>query len=119
MDIEKPLIINNSKDLALMIKKYQIVLIKISASWCGPCNNKKFIEDYHKLKQIYSQSPSIKFIELDIDDDNAMIEDKKYYNIDIDSVPTFLITNNGNFTKKYVGGGYLNDIFNYIKETLK
>ena len=106
--------ISKPKELALAIKKHTIVVIKISASWCGPCKNKKFLESYHKLKSIHSNNPDIKFIELDIDDDADIIEDKKYYDIDVNSVPTFLITKNGSFTKKYSGGGYLDDINEYI-----
>lgn len=107
-------VINTAKDLAIAIKKHTIVVIKISASWCGPCKNKKFLESYHKLKSIYSNNLDIKFIELDIDEDVDIIENKKYYDIDVKSVPTFLITKNGNFTKKYIGGGYLDDINEYI-----
>jgi thiol-disulfide isomerase/thioredoxin len=109
--------ISTSKDLALAIKKHVIVVIKISASWCSPCKNKKFLESYQKLKFTYSKVPDIKFIELDIDDDVDIIENKKYYDIDVNSVPTFLITKNGSFTKKYIGGGYLDDINKYIMET--
>jgi hypothetical protein len=46
----------------LEIKKHTIVVIKISASWCGPCKNKKFLESYHKLKYIHSNNQDIKFI---------------------------------------------------------
>lgn len=108
--------INKPKELALVIKKYTVVVIKISASWCGPCKNKKFLESYNKLKFIHSTNPDVKFIELDVDDDADIIGDKKYYDIDINSVPTFLITKNGSFTKKYSGGGYLDDINDYISE---
>ena len=109
--------ISTPKDLALAIKKHKMVIIKISASWCGPCKNKKFLESYHKLKSTYSKLSDIKFVELDIDDNPDIIENKKYYDIDINSIPTFLITKNGSFTKKYVGGGYLDEIDKYILET--
>ena len=108
--------ISNPKKLALTIKKHTIVVIKISASWCGPCKNKKFLESYCELKSIHSTNPNIKFIEFDIDDDIDIIDNKKYYDININSVPTFLITKNGSFTKKYSGCGYLNDINEYIME---
>jgi thiol-disulfide isomerase/thioredoxin len=108
--------INTDKDLAIAIKKHTIVVIKISASWCGPCKNIKFLESYHKLKSIYSNNFNIKFIELDIDEDVHIIESKKYYDIDVNSVPSFLITKNGSFTKKYIGCGYLDDINEYILE---
>lgn len=108
--------ISTPRDLAIAIKKHTVVVIKISASWCGPCQNKKFLESYHKLKSIHSSNMDIKFIELDIDEDVDIIENKKYYDIDVNSVPTFLITKNGSFTKKYIGGGYLDEINKYIFE---
>jgi thiol-disulfide isomerase/thioredoxin len=118
MDIEESILkkINSPKELAILIKKNYTVIIKISASWCGPCKNKKFLESYHSLKSNYSDISNIKFVELDIDDDSEIIDSKKYYDIDVDSVPTFIIANNGSFTKKYVGGGYLNDINEYLSK---
>ena len=111
--------ISSSKDLALIIKQNYIVVIKISASWCGPCKNKKFLQEYHKIKSNYQNNSGVKFVELDVDDDSDIIEDTKYYKIDIDSVPTFLISKKGSFTRKYVGGGYLEQINEYLNEKLK
>jgi thiol-disulfide isomerase/thioredoxin len=111
--------ISNSKELANMIKKNLLVIIKISASWCGPCKNKKFLESYNNLKLSYLDCDNIKFIELDIDDDKEIIEDDKYYDIEIDSVPTFLISKKGSFTRKYIGCGYLNEINEYLLEVIK
>lgn len=116
LDFDK---IKNSKDLALMIKSKSMVIIKISASWCGPCKNKKFLESYHKLKSNFSYIDSVKFIELDVDEDCDIITNKKYYDIDIDSVPTFLISKNGSFTKKYIGCGFLNEINDYLSDNTK
>ena len=111
--------ISNSKELANMIKKNLLVIIKISASWCGPCKNKKFLESYNNLKLSYLDCDNIKFIELDIDEDKEIIEDDKYYDIEIDSVPTFLISKKGSFTRKYIGCGYLNEINEYLLEVIK
>jgi thiol-disulfide isomerase/thioredoxin len=110
--------ISNSKELANMIKKNLLVIIKISASWCGPCKNKKFLESYNNLKLSYLDCDNIKFIELDIDEDKEIIEDDKYYDIEIDSVPTFLISKEGSFTRKYIGCGYLNEINEYLLEVI-
>ena len=116
IDLEK---INTSKDLALIIKKNFVVIIKISASWCGPCKNKKFLESYHNLKTTYKQIDKIKFIELDIDNNNDVLNDTKYYNIEIGAVPTFLISKNGSFTKKYEGSGHIDKITEYINDVYK
>jgi thiol-disulfide isomerase/thioredoxin len=109
--LEKP---NSPKDLALIIKKTPIVVIKLSACWCGPCKNKKFLESYQEVKSAYSLNNKVKFVELDVDDDMDIIEDKKYYNIDVNAIPTFLISRNGSFVRKYEGGGYLNEINDFI-----
>ena len=107
-----------AKNLAIEIKKNKIVLIKISASWCGPCQNKNFLESYHKLKSNYANHDDIKFIEFDVDNDSEIIENKKYYNIEVVSVPTFIIAKNGNFTRKFEGGGYLDEINKYIADAI-
>jgi thiol-disulfide isomerase/thioredoxin len=110
--------VNTSKKLAQIIKQNFIVIIKISASWCGPCKNEKFIKSYNNIKSKYINNQNIKFVELDIDIDNEILEDKKYYNIEIESIPTFLISNNGSFIKKFIGLGYMNEIKEYISNTL-
>jgi len=110
--------INTPIDLAIMIKKNLIVVIKISASWCGPCNNKNFIDSYHKLKSNYSNIHNVKFVELDIDNDIEILDDKKYYDIEYNVFPTFIIAKNSSFTKKYIGCGYLNNINEYILKTI-
>lgn len=107
-----------AKDLATLIKKNFIVVIKISASWCGPCKNKKFLESYHKIKSTYSDNMKIIFVELDVDEDEDILSNNKYYNIDVNSVPTFLISKNGSFTRKFEGSGYLNEISEYINSSL-
>ena len=110
--------ISSSKDLALIIKQTPIIVIKISASWCGPCKDKKFLESYNNIKTSCFENNKIKFIELDIDDNIEILEDKKYYNIDIEFIPTFLISKNGSFIRKFVGGGYLNEINEFIKDNI-
>lgn len=102
------------KQLAIIIKKYKNVVIKISASWCGPCKNKKFINDYEQLKSKFLSNPNIIFIELDVDENSKLIESKEYYDIEIESVPTFLISSNGNFSHKFIGAGYLNQMYSIL-----
>lgn len=106
--------INSSKELAKLIKKNLCVIMKISASWCGPCKNQNFLNNYDKLKNNFVSINGIKFIELDIDLDTDIIEDKNYYDIEINSVPTFIISKDGNFTRKYEGIEYLQQINEYL-----
>jgi thiol-disulfide isomerase/thioredoxin len=111
--------INSPKDLALLInKKEMIVILKISASWCGPCKNKQFLDSYKKLKSNYSSIKNVKFIDFDIDDDDNIINDNQYYDIKIDSVPTFLISYEKCFVKKFSGTGYLNEINEFIQNII-
>lgn len=110
--------IDSSQKLAKLIKENTCVIIKISASWCGPCKNKEFLNNYHGLKDKFSSYNNIKFVELDIDENSDMIEDKSYYNIEINSVPTFMIAKNGNFTRKYEGTSHLGFIYKYLSESV-
>jgi thiol-disulfide isomerase/thioredoxin len=111
--------IDSAEKLAKIIKSYTIVVIKISASWCGPCKNKQFLELYHTLKDNYKQQGNVKFVELDIDEDSNILEDKNYFDISVNSVPTFLISANGNFTRKYSGSNHIESINKYILEKIQ
>lgn len=110
--------IDSSQKLAKLIKENTCVIIKISASWCGPCKNKEFLNNYYSLKDKFINHNNIKFVELDIDENSDIIEDKKYYNIEINSVPTFMISKNGNFTRKYEGTTHINTIYKYLLENM-
>ncbi len=110
--------IESSKDLAKLIKKTKLVVIKLSASWCGPCKNKTFLESYNLLKLKYKTNTLVDFIEFDIDKNANIIEDREFYDISIDSIPTLMITNNGNFTRKYEGTACINDINEYLIKSL-
>lgn len=116
--VEKKQTLKTPEKLARVIKENTCVVLKISASWCGPCKNKRFLELYHRLKKNYADVDSIKFFELDVDDDSNLLDDKEYYDISVDSVPTFLIAKNGNFTKKYEGTDHLEAINKYLYESV-
>lgn len=106
--------IDSAEKLAKLIKENTCVVIKISASWCGPCKNAEFLNNYHKLKDNYSSINDIKFVELDIDKDSEIIDNKDYYDITISSVPTFLISKKGNFTRKFEGTTHIQTINKYL-----
>jgi thiol-disulfide isomerase/thioredoxin len=110
--------ISKPEQLAIHIKSNKVVVIKISASWCGPCKNKQFLGEYHNLKNAWASIPGVKFIELDVDADESILSDKSYYDIEVDSVPSFLISKNGSFTRKYSGTNYLESIHKYITESI-
>jgi len=111
--------INSAESLAKTIKENTCVVIKISASWCGPCKNKQFLELYRELKENYSSFNDIKFVDLDVDANSDVLEDKNYFDISVDSVPTFLISKKGNFTRKYEGSGHLDLINKYLSDTVQ
>ena len=111
--------VTSSQILANLVKENTCVIIKISASWCGPCKDSKFLKLYSDLKNNFSQYQNIKFVELDIDKDSSIIEDTKYYDIKVNSVPTFLVSQNGHFIKKFEGNGKLNEINQIIINSLK
>lgn len=108
--------INSIEDLDHLVKENLCVIIKVSASWCGPCKDKKFLESYGKLKNNFSQNSNVKFVELDVDANSNIVSGGKY---DVNSVPTFLISFKGTIIKKFEGNGKLNEIYNLILNCLK
>ena len=111
--------ISEPKDLAKLIKKTKCVILKFSATWCGPCQNKEFKKKYEELKSNYTNQVSIKFIELDLDKNEELINDTQYYNFNVSSIPHFKICYDGNVVEQYTGASNLDDINNYINTVLK
>jgi thiol-disulfide isomerase/thioredoxin len=100
-----------SLDLANLISNTSCVVIKFEGSWCAPCKSKIFKENYNKLKSKYaSQSNIIKFIELDIDEYEDLIQSKEYYDIEVTNIPFFKLTYNGNWAKDFSGCACIGDI---------
>lgn len=108
--------VSSGLELKNIIKDNICVVIKMSASWCGPCKNENFLNNYNKLKNNYVDESKVKFVELDIDNDSNIIEECE---IDVSCVPTFFITKNGNFTKKFEGTEHLQTINKYLYESVK
>lgn len=106
-------------DLYELINKSQILLIKFSASWCKPCQSNEFKQNYKILKKNFEgYSKIIKFLELDIDEFQELIEDKEYYNINIETVPYFTLFYNKKLIKDYKGTSCIQDIDDKFKELL-
>lgn len=118
MNPSNDIVIESPRDLARLIKKTKLVVVKFSASWCGPCKSKSFLDSFKALKLKYKDIPDVEFVNLDVDKNSDIIEDKEYYSITIDSVPTIMITRNGDFTKKYEGTGCINKIDEYLFKSL-
>ena len=103
--------IDSSKKLFDAIVENEIIVLKFSASWCKPCQNKKFKNNFIELKK---RQKNVRFIEFDIDKDESIINDKNYYDISVNSVPYFLLGYNKNFIKEYSGTNSLEEIENDI-----
>lgn len=106
-------------DLHNLISKSPLLLIKLSASWCGPCKSKDFKQNYEILKKNFEgYSKVITFLELDIDEFQELIEDKEYYDINVESVPYFVLFHKGKLIKDYKGTSCIQDIDDKFKELL-
>jgi thioredoxin 1 len=67
--------------------KYETTILKLTASWCGPC--KKIAPYVAKLNEEYSKTHSFEYIEVDVDESldlYALFKKMKMAN----GVPTFL-----------------------------
>jgi len=89
----------SSKELSRFLVDNKCVILKFSASWCRSCNNEKVKKGYEYLKNKYNDY--IKFVELDIDDYEDLINNTEYYNFNIKVVPTFKIYIDGNIVSEH------------------
>ncbi len=107
------------KDLAKCIKNTKCVVLKFSATWCGPCQNKEFKKRYHNVKDSFKGYSDIKFIEFDVDEDSELVNDTQYYDFSVSSIPHFKICYDGNIVKDFTGGGHLDDINEIVSAVVK
>jgi len=83
------LVLENREDLKsyLSVTPYDTTIIKLTASWCGPC--KKIAPYVARLNDMYHQKYNFEYIEVDVDqslDLYAFFKKMKMAN----GVPTFL-----------------------------
>jgi thiol-disulfide isomerase/thioredoxin len=110
--------ITTSKELTKFIKANKCTVIKFSAKWCGPCKSEKFLGAYHELKDKYSSHKNIKFIEIDIDLDEQIINDKTYYLWEVNSVPAFKLYHESKRFSNHTGTSVISTIDKEIEEIL-
>jgi thioredoxin 1 len=106
------------EELVRVMNETHCLVLKFSASWCGPCKSKTFLEAYHNLKDQYTDNSNVKFIEFDVDDDETLVNEKGLYNFNISSIPTIKIFHKGKQVNEYKGAGNLNKVESDIKTIL-
>ncbi len=113
----------SSQNLKHIIQNNNVVVVKLGATWCGPCKaiksdfDKLAVRTVENLKQLGESKPSIAFLSIDIDDmcqDNGM---KWGDHLNCSGVPMFIIFSHGK-TKNTFMGGDLNPIMDCIDECL-
>jgi thioredoxin 1 len=82
-----------SDDELFMLPTEGYVLIDFGATWCGPC--KAIAPFFNSLKEKY---PSIKFLKIDIDENQEMA--RKY---NINNIPAFILFKDGLEEDRLVG----------------
>ena len=79
-------------------------VIKVSATWCKPCNNPSFLVKYQTMKNKLNK---VSFFELEISEHEEIIEE---LGLNISSVPTFLVYQSGVQIGIYEGTQCLSEI---------
>lgn len=103
-----------SKKLAETLKNTKCSVMKFSAKWCKPCQNPKFLEDYHNLCKFFDNYNDIFFYQFDVNNDAEIINDEKYYNLNIEAIPTIKIFNYDKEIKEFVGVPNMEQLKNII-----
>ena len=106
-------------DLINFLKSTKCTVIKFSASWCGPCKNKDFLQNYHILQNIYAEDSNVIFFQYDIDEYEELVSEKKLYDFNITAVPTIKIFNFDKLMNEYKGIPNMENIKNDINTVLK
>jgi len=109
--------LKNSQELNLLMKNTKCLIIKFSASWCGPCKNKDFVNSYYQLKEKMKNNSDVVFLELDVDKNVNLVEDKKL-EFNIKSIPIIKIYYKGKIMNEYVGIDCINKVDTDIDKIL-
>ena len=76
-----------------VLKAEKPVLVDFNAGWCGPCKAMKPI-----LEEFEATTPDVKFVSIDIDDQDELAEDW-----DVASIPCLVLFKGGAEAKRSVG----------------
>lgn len=83
----------NKNNFNQVVNDNDTVVVDIYADWCGPC---KMISPV--LEQLSVEMPTVKFIKVDADVDQALIN-----NFGVRSIPTILFFKSGELKQTLVG----------------
>ena len=89
-----------------VLKSDKPVLADFNAGWCGPCKAMKPI-----LEELAAATPSVKFVSIDIDDQDELSDD-----YDVASIPCLVLFKGGEEVKRHVGLTSRDDIVALISE---
>ena len=85
--------INNYEDFIKAIGEHEVCLVKIGASWCGPC---KVVQK--NIESIEESYPDVYFIDVEVDEAEDIVE-----KFDVRGIPVIIIFANGDIISKTTG----------------
>ncbi len=90
---------------AEVLKSEMPVLVDFNAGWCGPCKAMKPI-----LEELAAAKPEIKFVAVDIDDQDELADD-----YDVASIPCLVLFKGGEDVKRNIGLASRDDIAAFLE----
>lgn len=75
----------------------EVNLIKFEADWCGPCQAMKPIVR-ESIEDLQKTHPNLKYTEVNVDKEPGLAAQ-----FEVSSIPTIVVTVNGEQVSKYVG----------------
>ena len=100
--------LTNRSDLKLFLKNHSVVIVKIGATWCGPC---KKIQPY--IEQYYSELNNVSLVVVDADQGSDICSYLK-----IKSLPTLLNYVDGS-PHDILTSSNINEVKNFFLNTAK